>query len=534
MPGLDIGGLWRPDSRADRGLTPYWGDVTGVNARACSHAPVACLFSQDGRNRLTAAGSDALHASTLGAAVVEEDGRIFGAWTLFASQREPACAFVVRVRLDRRDIPYHQSLAEVADWWAAQPEGRPGPVPDRGRLPVYSTWYAFHKHLDVDRVLAQCRIARELGCAALIVDDGWQTADATRGYASTGDWQPHRFSDFTGFVGAVRDLGLAFLLWYAVPFVGPESRTYARFKTRVLQRGRLTMGAHVLDPRYPEVREHLVATWERAQAEWSLDGFKFDFVDSIWLTDDAPCRAVDGRDFGDVNEATVRLLTDAMHRLRARDPDVLVEFRQSYIGPLMRTFGNCFRANDCPYDAHTNRRAMMDVRLLCGATACHSDMLMWHPDEPVASAALQLVNVLFGVPQISVLLDRLPADHQAMVRFWLGWWLEHRAVLLDGALEPLYPQHLYPAIRASSATERVVAVYADGLAPLGPQPPRSCWIVNGTRRNRVILECERNAGRRQVTVKDCCGRMVSSGPHSFPAGVHAIAVPPAGLVELAG
>ena len=534
MPGTDIAGLWRPDSRSDRGLTPYWGDVVGVNARACSHAPVACLFSQDGRNRLTAAGSDALHGSTMGAAVVEEDGRVFGAWTLFATPRAAASTFVLRLRLDRRDVPYERSLFETAAWWAAQPGHAPCAVPDRGRQPVYSTWYAFHKHLDPDRVLAQCRIARELGCGAVIVDDGWQTADATRGYATTGDWEPLRIPDFRGFVGAAQDLGLAFLLWYAVPFAGPKSRTCARLARQVIPRGRLTNGAEVLDPRFPEVREHLIATWARAQAEWGLDGFKFDFVDSLWLGDDMPRTATDGRDCGDLDEASVRLLTDAMARLRERDPNVLVEFRQSYIGPLMRTFGNCFRAGDCPADAGTNRRSILDIRLLCGATACHSDMLMWHPEEPVAAAALQILNVLFSVPQMSVLLDRLPADHLAMVRFWLAWWLEQRDVLLDGALEPLLPQHLYPVVRASTATKRVVAVYADGLAPLGPQLPPRCWVVNGTRRERVVLECEDDLGRRQVTVRDCCGRVVASGVRVLPVGVHALAVPPAGLVELAG
>jgi alpha-galactosidase len=138
------------------------------------------------------------------------------------------------------------------------------------------------------------------------------------------------------------------------------------------------------------------------------------------------------------------------------------------------------------------------------------------------------------VPQISVLLDRLSPEHLDMVRFWLGWWLEQRDVLLDGALEPLLPQHLYPVIRASTDAKRVVAVYADGLAPLGTRPPQCCWVVNGTRRNRVILECEQDAGRRLVTVRDCCGRAVSSATHRFTMGVHPLAVPPAGLLELTG
>lgn len=67
---------------------------------------------------------------------------------------------------------------------------------------------------------------------------------------------------------------------------------------------------------------------------------------------------------------------------------------------------------------------------------------MWHSDEPAESAALQLFNVLFSVPQISVLLDRIPPEHVEMLRFWLGIWREHRDVLLDGELAPLHPEGL--------------------------------------------------------------------------------------------
>ncbi len=43
--------------------------------------------------------------------------------------------------------------------------------------------------------------------------------------------------------------------------------------------------------------------------------------------------------------------------------------------------------------------------MLAGTTPVHADMLMWHSDEPVESAAMPLIHLLFAVPQISVLLD---------------------------------------------------------------------------------------------------------------------------------
>ena len=100
---------------------------------------------------------------------------------------------------------------------------------------------------------------------------------------------------------------------------------------------------------------------------------------------------------------------------------------------------------------------IVDVRLLAGNTAVHSDMLMWSNHEPVASAALQLLNILFSVPQISVRIDTIPADHRQMLAFWLGFWREHREVLLDGDFQPLHPEQFYPFVLARGAARWIGA-----------------------------------------------------------------------------
>ena len=49
--------------------------------------------------------------------------------------------------------------------------------------------YSFHQEIIPDKVLAQCRIAKQLGCESVIIDDGWQTNDSNGGYAYCGDWE---------------------------------------------------------------------------------------------------------------------------------------------------------------------------------------------------------------------------------------------------------------------------------------------------------------------------------------------------------
>jgi alpha-galactosidase len=210
----------------------------------------------------------------------------------------------------------------------------------------------------------------------------------------------------------------------------------------------------------------------------------------------------------------------------------MVEFRQSYVGPLMRKYGNMFRAMDCPNDAVENRMHTLDIRLLGGDTATHSDMLMWHTEDPVHSAALQLVNVLFSVPQISVLLDRIPPEHVEMLRLWLGFWREHRDVLLDGALEPLHPEAIYPVVLARTESKLAAAAYGNTVVPLVGEIPSTLLVVNGALEEGVVLDLADDAGTRGIEARDCRGRVTRTDSIGLETGLHQIDIPPAGVAVL--
>jgi alpha-galactosidase len=196
----------------------------------------------------------------------------------------------------------------------------------------------------------------------------------------------------------------------------------------------------------------------------------------------------------------------------------------------MRVFANMLRASDCPNDALENRVRTLTLRLLAGTTAVHSDMLMWHPGDPVESAASQLLNVLFAVPQISVRLDRIPAEHLDMLRFWLGFWREQRDVLLDGRLRPLHPESNYPLVFAEQPDTLVAAVYGQQIVPLGPLPP-TVFLVNAAAANRLVLELAEPVDRR-LTVRDCRGHVVRDEQVRYERGLHSLGVPRSGLAEL--
>ncbi|KQX68338.1 MULTISPECIES: glycoside hydrolase family 36 protein [unclassified Paenibacillus] len=530
-PGLDIQGSWYPSAYRSKRLRVDWEE--GVVSKSTYSAPVFSLYNIQGSNRLTFAFSDALNSVALSAGVNEETATFRCGVKLFFEPSAPMSVYEATLRLDTREIAYYECLDDVQKWWVSLPGYTPALVPESAKLPMYSTWYSFHQQLTSKGIEQECKLAKQLGCEAVIVDDGWQTSDNTRGYAYCGDWEvcEEKIPDMKAHVEGVHQMGLKYLLWYSVPFVGFRSKNWDRFKDKLLKTiDSLQTG--VLDPRYPDVREFIINLYETALVEWDLDGFKLDFVDSFVGTEETIYKEDSSMDYISIPEAVDCLMSNIIDRLRLIKPDVMIEFRQNYIGPLMRKYGNMFRATDCPNDAIENRIRTLDVRLISGDTVVHSDMVMWHPQEPVESSALQIVNTLFSVPQISVLLDRLPEEHLQMVRYWLSFWREHRDVLLDGHLKPQHPDFLYPLVIADNGHKRIVCAYGDVTVKPGRNHPEHVLFVNGTLNSRIYVEMEEDWGAKWVEVRDCKGQLITKERLELKAGIHRLDIPPCGVASV--
>lgn len=529
IPSLDVVGHWSTRSYFGKALNADWypSRVTSMLAR---DAPVITLFGEDDGNRLTFAVSEGLHTVQLTSGIREEDGTIRNTVGFFTEKHRALTDYSVDVRIDRRAVPYSRALRDVAAWWANYPGYTPAPVPEDAVLPAYSTWYSYHQNVSADALLGEVEVASQLGFRTIIVDDGWQTLDSNRGYAFTGDWEPQRMPGMKAFVDAVHRRGMKLLLWYAVPLVGERSKIYQAFKGKYLRYWD-GQGAYELDPRYAEVRRHLIETYRTAVREWGVDGFKFDFLGRFVANDHTVLEATDGRDIASVNDATDRLMTDIMTEVRTLEPDVMIEFRQPYIGPLMRKYGNMFRAGDSPGAATANRVRTVDLRLLSGTTAVHADMVMWHPDESVETAALQLWNVLFAVPQVSVRLREIPTDHLEMIRFYTKYWIQNRPVLLEGDFEPRHPLLNYPLVEARSAAKRIVALYGELVVPVRrADGVAQIDIVNATSSDRVVVAAESDLGPYRFTTFDTMGKEVEAGRVRLAQGAHIFSVPRSGLI----
>ena len=533
IPSHDVAGHWMTSRVLNKSIRPDWTSGRLQPTMFAKEAPVSTLFSSTNRNVLTFAVSDALNTISIGSGVREEDGLIYNEIVFFGERHKELTKYDVTVRIDRRAVAYETSLKDVAEWWAAQPGYAPAPVPPAAWGPVYSTWYNYHQSVESAVLLKEVEVARQLGFESIIVDDGWQTLDTKRGYAYTGDWKPERMPDMKEFVARCHRLGMKVVLWYAVPFVGKHSSLVPRFKDKSLRFTETGLAAYTLDPRYPDVRQYLIDTYVRALRDWELDGFKLDFIDRFVADDQTVLDQSGGRDHASVNEAADRLMTDVIAELKKINPDVMLEFRQPYIGPLIRKYGNMFRASDSPNAYVTNKVKSIDLRLLGGGTAVHGDMIMWHAQEPAEQAALQLLNILFTVPQVSVRLREIPRDHLEMTRFYIDYWNRNRDVLVRGGIDAPFPMMNYPLVRGYAKDKQIVALYNDIVLTLdASRPVDKIDIVNAKGSRQVVLSMPQDLGAYRYEIRDCRGGITKQGDLRLTKGLVEIDVPLSGVIAL--
>ncbi|MGW2374115.1 glycoside hydrolase family 36 protein [Kitasatospora sp. NPDC001683] len=511
VPCVDATAFWTPEPRGTGGLPAAWSAPrrTGLTAGA----PIAALVGT-GDVALCAFAADRPDVLA-GAGVVEESGE-FRFWAQADGD--------LTVRIDTSGRHFARCLADLAAWWGA---GRTADIPDAARRPAYSTWYSMHQDVTPERVEAQAALGKELGLDVIIVDDGWMTADRTRGYAHCGDWEPVSLPDTAAHVERVHRLGVRYLLWYALPFIGKDSAAFGKLGHHALADA-AHLGAVVADPRHPEVRDFLADRLARAVEEWGMDGLKVDFVD--WFSRGPVPAAGPETDCASVDEGVERLLAAIHRRITAANPEAMVEHRQPYVSPALWPYVTMVRATDCPLSPQDNRQRTLDLRLAAGPVPVHSDMLMWHRAEPPEQIACHLINVLFSVPQVSVdLAAQSPAQREA-IAFWLGVFRAHLDTLQLGELRPSRPDLGYPLVTAVGAGTVVVARYAALPVDASGDDWRTLLVANADADPDVRLTG--GSGTAVATVRDARGRIVREG--EVELGLAApIPVPRGGLLTLA-
>jgi len=532
MSGARVRNVWntnyfRECFRVDPRL--WWGSVSKYVSELARDAPIAVAFNETEESPVALACSETFDRLQFGLYADDSTCDMIARCEFFSGAATATNAYTAKILLDRRGKAWHETVRACAEWIAAVNRFEPADVPDAAYNALYSTWYAYLQDVHDRELEKEARLAASLGMKTMILDDGWQKVESRTFYSATGDWMPvkDRFPDMRRHVDAVHQAGLKYLLWLAVPFAGDESKAYARFRNKLLTGEKGDLG--ILDPRFPEVREYLISTYERVVRDWDFDGVKLDFIDSFVQPEKDPALkdGYAGRDYRSVSVATDRLMRDVYARLKAIKPDVLIEFRQRYMGPAVRQYGNMMRAADCPADPCSNRRRICDLRLTSGTTAVHSDMLVWSRDETPEGAAQPILNALFSTIQYSMILSTLPESHREVVRHWIAFSRRHREALLKGAFRPHHPENGYTWIEGESDAERIVAAYSPSVRVDLGHADRPVVLINATGAGEVTVRLAQVP--RAVESFDVCGRQQPFSQKVIP-GLNAVKVPSSGYV----
>ncbi len=503
-PCVDCYSTLSPSIRCDRGLHPDWRPQK-TEAYINQFMPVHQVISLQGRNRMCIAVSDVETPVTIRSGVCETDACMEYTVEFFTKPTAAREAYSAVIRIDRRDIPYEESASDAVKWWREDMGYATASVPAAATDPVYSSWYSFHHRVNREGLLRECQLARPLGMKTLIIDDGWQTSLDIGGYSYCGDWQPAvgKMGDMRGLIADIHRLGMRVLLWFSAPFMGKNAARFDEFRGMFIN-GNERGGVYYLDPRYAKVRAYITERLTSAMTDWELDGLKIDFVNNF-VPNENTAAAKPEMDCPSFTDAVGRLMRDIYGAVTSIRPDALIEFRQSYIGPAMCQCANILRVADSPADAIRNRADVLNIRLFNPGVMVHSDMLMWHAEDSVDSAAVQLANTLYAVPQISVHIEALPEEQRRMLKYYLDFWTRYKKVLLEGKLTALCPESRYVQACAALGDTAVVTCYADCLVTA---QTLKLVVINASMRNELVIK---NCGNRRYRINDCMGTTLASG-----------------------
>lgn len=510
----------------------YLGDML---ARSISLAPVYAWISQTDRNRLAVSLSEAIRPTLYTGYECDMFGsKLHNAVTFFSRGGTSLRDYEAVIRYDFRDIPYWQAVSDGANWISTFPGQNGRDVPAVSYEPLWNSWYGYHIGYTSADILAEAKLAKELGIKTIMYDMGWDRHGSTdsSSFAECGDWRPdpRDFPDMKAHIAEIHSMGLKAMLWCGPSLMGKAAKNAERFKDKFTTETPSICGScHALDPRFPDVRKFLTDTLVGGFSEWNIDGWKIDFIQEFHEhgNDRVPREGMNGRDFRYTGDATRVWLEEVVEKSRKIKPDAMFEYMMAYAGPVCQRAATQIRAGDCPADAQYNRNQTVRLRLLCGnRCSVLADMFTWSREEAPEDCALQIISTLHAVPIYGMRLTDLTEGQMNAVKHWVCFARTHAETLYHGTFRPHGPASNYPLIEMSSDTETVVTVHQTGMCAAA-DPLKPTYIVNGTGQTGLIIITKTDSC---AEIYDTFGKIVETG--SLHAGCHELNIPKGGYVRI--
>ena len=151
--------------------------------------------------------------------------------------------------------------------------------------PQYNTWIELMYNQNQEDILRYAHAIIDNGFPAgvLMIDDNWQR------YYGNFTFKAERFPDAKGMIDELHALGFKVMVWIC-PFVSPDSPEFRDLESKGFLLRNPNGGTAILnwwngysacyDLTNPAAADYFVQVLKKAQAEYGIDGFKFDAGDN--------------------------------------------------------------------------------------------------------------------------------------------------------------------------------------------------------------------------------------------------------------
>jgi hypothetical protein len=431
------------------------------SANAESNQPVIWMQQTDGRNTLTIGLLDQVAITEIEGSTYDTDngGEAPGIANSYVRtvlkrifQNDPPVLIfkdAIYVNADS-NITWFEALAAYGAAVDAARNFKVNSVSKWALNPMWHSWYAHADKVDEKLIRDDARRAADLGVTTIEIDAGWNIpANAIYSFDSDGDYEfdTGRFPDARGMIDTMHSAGQRVILHVGPLLMGKDCKAWATMKDcKVFVEGK--QDAH-LDPRIKKVHDYLLTSWENMFTKYGIDGLWYDFLE----IPDRPDKVASGIEIvsPDIHVAYTQLMQELYNKAIAINPNAIIILRRNFANLNSKTFCTHVWPMDTPQDYNMNRRDIVYMKTFGPGVLTHACCTSWTISESDVIVAQQMASIVFaGVPAFSVILEKSPATHNAIIKAWLAFYERNKKDLMLGKMTPLLPTPPSAALRIES------------------------------------------------------------------------------------
>ena len=479
--------------------------------RAAAGFSIISGLTINDQNQITLTCKDAYQAKFVSSNIREDNDSII--FNLGFFEDNPPLStlqdYQAEVMIDFRNIHFSKAIFDASSWFLEEEFKKAVASIDTTNVPVFSTWYPMHRNIPLENITKELDSLKTFNFKSVLVDDGWQALvnmkiDAAYSYEQVS------YATMNLFKQKCVEMELPLYLWYSIPFMGGNPAILKKFEGKYI-RYRAPRQMYVLDPRYPEVRKHLVSTYANFLSEWHFDGYWFDFLKGFYPKEGALIEEDKGRDFVAIDLAVDTLYADMETRLKSINPNIFLGQKFSIVGPNLASYQNFLTGFVGVEKTQVVREKMVNNRLLYGKYTPFMEVVAINPREKPEEVARKIQSVLFGNPYLSFYITTLPQDLKQTIRFWLDYWEKNYNVIFEGSFEPLQVSRFYPVVKVENDQKIIYTVYEDYTINLPVSLNKTLDIINSKTSEVVNLLSGRSGLAYNFETFNCIGVLTEKG-----------------------